>query len=62
MKLLLVDDVSPDNSKEAIKKHLKDSRFKVVYREENGGLSAARNSGIKGLEVNMWDSWIQMIM
>ena len=48
---ILVDDCSPDNSA-AIAKHFVDSyqgdiRFTFIQREKNGGLSAARNTGIK---------------
>ena len=48
---ILVDDCSPDNSA-AIAKHFVDSyqgdiRFTFIQREKNGGLSAARNTGIE---------------
>ena len=45
--LLLIDDGSPDRSGEICDEYAKkDSRFKVIHREKNGGLSAARNSEI----------------
>ena len=48
---IIVDDCGPDNSA-AIAKHFVDSyqgdiRFTFIQREKNGGLSAARNTGIK---------------
>ena len=51
LECILVDDCGPDNSA-AIAKHFIDSyqgdiRFTFIQREKNGGLSAARNTGIK---------------
>ena len=46
--LILVDDKSPDSSGllcDTLSK--KDTRIRVIHREQNGGLSAARNSGIE---------------
>lgn len=44
---IIVDDKSTDNSVEiATEITRKDNRFKLARREENGGLSAARNTGI----------------
>lgn len=44
---IIVDDGSPDNTKEVAESWLKkDNRF-VYFEKENGGLSSARNAGIK---------------
>lgn len=45
--VIIVNDGSPDNSIQIIDRYVKmDDRFKV-YSKENGGLSAARNFGVK---------------
>ena len=45
--VILVDDGSTDKTAEVIKKNIKeDKRFKY-YHKENGGVSSARNYGIK---------------
>ena len=44
---IIVNDGSPDNTEEVAMEWLtKDIRFKYIYKE-NGGLSSARNAGIK---------------
>lgn len=44
---IIVDDGSPDNTEEFASIYCKkDARFKYLYKE-NGGLSSARNAGIK---------------
>lgn len=44
---IIVNDGSPDDTKEVANKWIeKDKRFKYLYKE-NGGLSSARNAGIK---------------
>lgn len=44
---IIVNDGSPDNTVEVAQEWLtKDNRFKYIYKE-NGGLSSARNAGIK---------------
>lgn len=46
LEIICVDDGSPDNSGEILEEYAKrDSRIKVI-RRKNGGLSAARNSGL----------------
>ena len=45
---ILIDDCSPDKSGEICDEYAKkDSRFKVIHREKNGGASAARNQGLE---------------
>ncbi|WP_243388118.1 glycosyltransferase family 2 protein [Bacillus kexueae] len=49
--LLLVDDVSTDNSVEIIEKYSKeDSRIKLIKLKENSGAAVARNTAIKAAE------------
>lgn len=44
---IIINDGSPDDTEEVAKRWIeKDSRFKYVY-QENGGLSSARNAGIR---------------
>lgn len=48
IEVLLVDDCSTDNSGEIAKQYeQKDNRCKYIKREKNGGLSAARNTGLE---------------
>lgn len=48
LEIICVDDCSPDNSNKIVQEYLKkDSRIKLIKREKNGGISAARNSGLK---------------
>lgn len=48
LEIILVDDVSPDRCPMMCDEYvLRDERIKVVHRTKNGGLSAARNSGLK---------------
>lgn len=46
IEIILVDDGSPDGSGEICDRLCRDKRVKVIHKE-NGGLSSARNSGIK---------------
>jgi glycosyltransferase involved in cell wall biosynthesis len=47
IEVICVDDGSPDNSAQILKKYVeKDSRIKVI-KQKNQGLSGARNTGIK---------------
>ncbi len=48
IEIVLVDDCGSDNSMAIAQKFAeKDSRIKIVSREKNGGLSAARNTGLQ---------------
>lgn len=59
--LILVDDGSPDNCGSICDQYSeKDRRIKVIHRE-NGGLSAARNSGIEWSIENSNSEWITFI-
>lgn len=54
---IIINDGSPDNTEEVAKKWTyKDSRFKYI-KKENGGLSSARNAGIKVAK----GEWIQFL-
>ena len=47
LEIILVNDNSPDNSGQLCDKLAReDERIIVIHREENGGISAARNTGI----------------
>ena len=48
---IMVNDGSTDNSKQIAEEYLVDSRFRLI-NQSNQGLSAARNTGIKHLNVN----------
>ena len=59
--LILVDDGSPDQAPEICDKYAKDHPFIHVIHQENGGLSAARNSGIEWALKNSNSEWITFI-
>ena len=59
--LILVDDGSPDRCGEICDDYARqDPRVRVIHRE-NGGLSAARNSGIDWVQENGVGDWITFI-
>lgn len=59
--LILVDDGSPDNCGDICEEYAKvDKRIKVIH-QKNGGLSAARNSGIEWAFANSNSQWITFI-
>jgi glycosyltransferase involved in cell wall biosynthesis len=48
IEIVLVDDLGADGSMKIAAQYVeKDHRIKIIRREENGGLSAARNTGIR---------------
>lgn len=67
LEIILVDDGSPDRCLEIMKHYAKQDGRIVVVTQENGGLSAARNAGLKiatGDYVSFVDSddWIEANM
>ncbi len=60
IEFILVDDCSPDDSLATAESIVEgDERFRFVQRDANGGLSAARNTGIEhanGEYITFWDS------
>lgn len=46
IEIIVINDGSPDNSEEKIKKYLKKNKNIKYYVKENGGLSSARNYGL----------------
>lgn len=47
LEIIIVEDCSTDNSRQMLDSHLIDERIKLIQHSENGGLSAARNTGIE---------------
>lgn len=48
LEIICVNDCSPDNCSKILTKYAaKDNRIKIINRKKNGGLSAARNSGLE---------------
>lgn len=48
IEIIIINDCSTDNSLDIIKKYMQiDKRIVLINKEKNGGLSAARNSGIE---------------
>lgn len=61
LELILVDDGSPDKCGEICEEYVqKDSRV-VVIHQENGGLSAARNTGIGYVMSRFESQWITFV-
>ena len=65
IRILAVDDVSPDNSAQVIREYeQKDPRVKGIFHQVNSGVSVARNSGIAELN-SPWvffldgDDWLE---
>lgn len=59
--LILVDDGSPDNCGEICEAYAEqDSRIHVIHRK-NGGLSAARNTGIDYVMANSESHWLAFV-
>lgn len=47
LEILVVEDCSTDSSLQALQPHLADQRLRLIRHGKNGGLSAARNTGIE---------------
>lgn len=47
LEIIIVEDCSTDSSRQVLQNHLTDKRIKFIQHEKNGGLSAARNTGIQ---------------
>ncbi|MBY6104730.1 glycosyltransferase family 2 protein [Marinobacter nauticus] len=47
LEIIVVEDCSTDNSLKALEPHLADERVRLIQHKQNGGLSAARNTGIE---------------
>lgn len=47
LEIIVVEDCSTDNSLKALEPHLGDERVRLIRHQQNGGLSAARNTGIE---------------
>ena len=63
LEIILVDDGSTDNSLEICNQYAKQDKRIVVIHQENGGLSAARNSGMDHMQGEFFtfidsDDWV----
>jgi len=47
IEIIVIDDCSPDNSREVLRNYIHDSRVKLVEREANGGWVVVSNQGIE---------------
>lgn len=59
--LILVDDGSPDNCPSICDEYARQDSRIVVIHQENGGLSAARNTGIDWAFANSDSQWLSFI-
>lgn len=59
--LILVDDGSPDSCPDLCDEYAKKYCFIHIIHQKNGGLSAARNSGIEWVLTNSDSQWITFI-
>ena len=59
--LILVDDGSPDNCGAMCEEYAANYDFVHVIHQENGGLSAARNSGIDWVFANSDSQWLAFV-
>ena len=53
IEIIVVNDGTKDNSIKIVEKYLSDKRIKIINKE-NGGLSSARNAGIKKAQKNIY--------
>lgn len=59
--IIIVNDGSKDNTLALCKKLENDDKRIILVDKKNGGVSKARNEGIKKLLANGWFIWIRMI-
>ena len=64
LEIIVVNDGTKDNSMEIVKEYLEDKRI-VIINKENGGISSARNAGLKiatGDYISFVDSddWLEL--
>ena len=59
--LILVDDGSPDRCGEICEKYAEKDKRIVVLHRENGGLSAARNTGLDWIFANSNSTYVTFI-